>query len=102
MPSITVGGATFPRPYGDQTPATRLLYQQISDRTTFIAGLGNNLIQLSASPMSGTLDLFKNGLRQDEGVDFTIDSHGLITLTPIGVPGDVFFARYYFRATQRE
>lgn len=97
----TVTSQTFPRPYGSQDPAIMLLYQQVSDRVTFDATPGNDLIQLSAAPMTGTLDLYKLGVRQDEGVDFTINSQGLITLPGAALVTDVFHARYYFRATNR-
>lgn len=84
----------FPRPTGKH----ELLYQQIEERITVTAGVLPAMM-LSLSPIDGTLDLYKNGTRLDDPTQFTISDR---TLTPAVAPivGDIYVARYYFRATR--
>lgn len=86
--------SAFPRPTGKH----ELLYQQIEERIAVTVGALPAML-LSLSPIDGTLDLYKNGTRLDNPTQFTITDR---TLSPAVAPvaGDIYVARYYFRATR--
>lgn len=55
----------------------------------------NNIFTLSAVPQQGKLALFKNGVRQESGIDYSV-SGATVTFTSVATPqsGDVLIADY--------
>lgn len=100
---FTVTGTAFPRPFGAVKPEIQFLYQQCRDKIEAVSGPpgppGPPPV-LSNVPITGSLDFFKNGLRLDEGTEFTVDDLGVVTLTVLAVVGDIFHAHYHFRSTR--
>lgn len=96
--ATTTTSVPFPRPYGQRDTALSLLFQQVEDRITLVPA---TTFDLSMSPIVGTLDLYKNGLRLDGGVatGYALRDR-TVTLGTAAIAGDVFIARYYFRATR--
>lgn len=86
----------FPRPFGTDDPAVRLLYNQIKERQT---GATTASLTLANAPISGSLALFKNGTLLDDPSQFTILDR-IVTLAAAAIAGDVFNCYYTFRSTR--
>jgi hypothetical protein len=55
----------------------------------------NNVFILSHLPISNTIKIFLNGLRQKENLDFIIYGATIMTATP-PFPNDILLADYYY------
>lgn len=88
----------LPRPTGITDPALLHLYQQGRERQTGIVG---TTLTLSNAPLAGTLDLYKNGTMLDPGdaAVYALEDR-TVTLGVASIAGDVWVARYHFRATR--
>lgn len=85
-------------------------YYFVTGSSTYAPSFGGaETMQISSSPYfplqnvpcpQGALQVFRNGILQQLGVDYTIGAHGLITFQGVSVPygNDVVVAYYRYRA----
>jgi hypothetical protein len=94
---MTITTRTLVLPRIEQDANVHLLARQVSDRITDVTGTDLVL----ANPVAGLERIYKNGLRLDPAVDYTLSNDGLtVTLSVAAIGADVFLADYFYRGTR--
>lgn len=95
---MTITTTRFRLPTPSRDTHIRALSQRVLDRITDIAG---TTLELSNPAAYGIEAIFKNGLRLDPGVAYTLSADGTaIELSVAAIGADVFLADYYYRVTR--